>query len=150
MTTAKTRVVAVGLFLVLGVSGCTSRMAGRAAGELLVGLFSVVAAAAIEGATRSGSRHTYEVPPPPTCEMMLAEWRETHQDPAEVPPPSLRCTPDGDWPDPEVAFRDDPPAGSADDSVRTNVASAICGGTETQREQCEAERALRAGSAQPR
>jgi hypothetical protein len=143
MIMARTRSIVVCLFVLLASSGCTSRMAGRATGELLVGLISVVASAAIDGASRSGTGHSYAMPPPPTCETKLAEWQETHQNPPEVPPPYLRCTPDGDWPDPAEVTTAAAPLPGDGGSARTTVASSICGGTETERERCEGQRALR-------
>lgn len=132
----------VGCLLVsLATSGCSGRQAGDVAAQILLGLAAVAVHAAVEGGG-SGSRSGYDVARPPTaCEERRAEWREIHQDPAEPLPEHLRCTFDGEWPD-EASL---PASDRSEDAraERTPVPRGVCGGTETEQERCEQQRALR-------
>ena len=140
--------VLVCVLAVSGLSGCTSRSAGQALAQVLVGVVSVVAHAAISGS--GPSRHGYdmperEAPREATCVSRREEWFEVHQGSQEELPAHLHCTPDGDWPESSMAVVSSPePSASegAEAEERTAGSTAVCGGTETEQQRCEGMRAV--------
>lgn len=129
--------------------GCTNTKvrvnSGDAAGLAVVGVVGLILASAAPVPERVLS----------PCEKALSTWRRAHPDAGEMPPAHLRCAPGGQWPagaervvSAEVYTGGDPAAAmpvvaEGDPGLETEVLTSICGGTDTQIERCEQERARR-------
>lgn len=142
MKPLRARAAVVGCLVVsVASSGCSSKAAGDVAAQILIGLAAVVVKAAVDGGLKGGSAGHDSARSLTDCEKRRLEWREIHQDPAEPLPAHLQCTAGGDWPDEEGL----PASAVARDGgrERTPVPMSVCGGTETERQRCEEQRALR-------